>query len=83
MVNMPTDSTGQDTTEVQLAEAEALHAALAQERVTSAQLALEGRQRELASLITILRDRYEEGGRYQLVGLDVARGVVTRREVVR
>lgn len=69
--------------EIQLSETEALTIALAQERVTSAQLALQARQREMEGAVVALRDKYEEGGKYTLTGLDLARGVITRKPVER
>lgn len=66
------------TEETKLDETEALTVALAQERLTNAQLVLAMRQREMESVVASLRTKYETDS-LQLVALDASRGVVTRR----
>jgi len=64
-----------------LTELEAHKVALAQERITSAQLTLQARQKEMEGLILALKAKYEEGGRYQLLQLDPSRGTIVRKPV--
>lgn len=52
---------------------------LANERVANAQLHLQNRKTEFETLLTQVRAKYEEGGKFVMTKIDVARGVITRQ----
>lgn len=54
-------------------------AQLAMERVTTAQLTLQARQKELEGLLLQVKNKYEEGGRFALKAIDIPRGKITRQ----
>lgn len=72
----PTETKPQD---VKLDDAASSALALSQERITAAATLHQLRQTEMQNLLLALRARYEEGGRFEVVSIDVGKMVLTRR----
>jgi hypothetical protein len=51
---------------------------LGSERVQNAQLHLQNRKNEFDGLLTQVRAKYEENGKYTMTSIDIGRGVIIR-----
>lgn len=72
--------TSAEVDEIPIDEGTALQLQLAQSRLNEAQLATQLRQGEMDRIAAKVRERFEEGGKFVIQGIDFQKLVVTRVE---
>jgi hypothetical protein len=72
-----------DDDEMPLDETSALEIQLAQSRLNEAQLAVQLRQREMEAVLSKVRIKYEENGKFEMKGINFQKMVVVRTTKVK